>query len=465
MVNEHAQLWDKCCQFIKDNITPQQYDAFFRNVTSVSFENDILTLAVPSQFFVDQLEERFLPVLGAGLRKTYGHLPTIQYQYFVKKDAPDTDVTVRSTQPSPTILAQARVEVANPFQPEVARPFNPQLDPRNTFENYCSSLSNKIARSIGESIAMNPKVKTFNPLFVYGSTGVGKTHLIQAIGIRTKELDPQARVLYVNARLFESQFTAANRTGTINSFFHFYQSIDMLIVDDIQELQGKAKTQNMFFHIFNHLQQNNKQIILSSDCPPAEMQGFEARVLNRFKWGMSVELERPDLALRRDVLQKLAQKEGLQLQPEVLDFISTNVTESIRELVGVMASLMGRAAVLNCAPDLELARKVVGATVKLAETPASVLDFETLATKVADFYGFKSDQLYTKSRKREVSDARQILMYLAKTKANMPLTAIGTRIGRTHSTVIYACNNIEERRGVDHKLTADLEAIESSLIA
>lgn len=464
MTKDHLQLWEECRRFIKDNISDQQYEAFFKNVSSISFENKRLKLMVPSQFFVDQLEERFLPVLGAGIRKVYGQGVELFYHFNQVQNEPATGINMRSAAPSPAIMAQVqqRVQPANPFQAEPAKPFDSQLNPRYTFENYCSSFSNQIARSIGESIALNPKIKTFNPLFVFGPTGVGKTHLIQAIGIRTKELNPDTRVLYINARLFESQFTAANRTGSINSFFHFYQSIDMLIVDDIQELQGKPKTQNMFFNIFNQLQQNNKQIILSSDCPPSEMQGFEARVLNRFKWGMTVELERPDADLRRDVLRRKAEQDGLELGDDIIDYISRNVTESIRELEGVVVSLIGQAAILNCEPSIELAHKVVANAVKVSERK---LDFELIAERVSEFYGVSSDSLFTKTRRREVSDARQMVMYIAKKHANMPLKTIGSRLGRSHATVIYACNNIEDRLHIDAKLNQDLSSIVQTLSA
>ncbi|MDE5642230.1 MAG: chromosomal replication initiator protein DnaA [Muribaculaceae bacterium] len=462
MEKDHKQLWEECLKFFKDNVSPEQYNAFFKIVTSAGFENNKLELCVPSQFFVDQLEERFLGVLGAGIHKVYGNGVQLFYRFRQVQNAPDTELSIRSGEPSSAILAQVqqKVQPANPFQAQPAAPFDSQLNPFNTFENYCGSMGNREARAIGESVAR--KVMTFNPLFVFGPTGVGKTHLIQAIGIRAKELDPSLRVLYINARLFESQFTAANRTGSINSFFHFYQSIDMLIVDDIQELAGKTKTQNMFFHIFNHLKQNGKQIILSSDCPPSQMEGFEARVLNRFKWGMTQELERPDIELRRDVLRRKAEQDGLNLPDDVIDFIAANVTDSIREIVGVVASLMGRAMVLGCEVNLDLARRVVSNVVKINERR---MDFETIADRVSSFYGIEADRLFTNTRKREISDARQIVMYIAKTMANMSLKAIGARIGRSHATVLHGCNCIEQRLGVDRKLTDDLKTIEAELKA
>lgn len=461
MESRHKELWGECCRFIKDNITPQQYDTWFRDITSVSFENNTLVLMVQSEFFVDQLEERHLDVLRAGIKKVYGPGVQLFYDYYPVHNDPSTVITQRSAQPSPTIMAQSKAQPANPFQPKPAAEFDPQLYARYTFENYCLSQSNQIARTIGESIADNPTIKTFNPFFVFGSTGVGKTHLIQAIGIRIKEKNPQARVLYVTARLFESQYTAAVAKGTTNSFFHFYQSIDTLIIDDIQDLQGKKGTQNIFFHIFNHLHQNNKQIIMSSDCPPAEMEGFEARMLSRFKWGMSVELDKPDIELRRDVLQLKAEQDGLDIPAEVREFIASNVTDSIREIEGIVVSLYAHATALNCDITLDLARRVLANAVKINRRS---VNFEVIAEAVASHYGVKPDLLFTKSRKREISDARQVVMYLAKKLANMPLTKIGHRIDRTHATVIYACRNIEERLGIEKKLAADIDAIESAIM-
>ena len=311
------------------------------------------------------------------------------------------------------------------------------------------------------AIGDNPSLKTFTPLFVFGPSGVGKTHLIQAIGIRIKERNPHARVLYVTARLFQSQYTAA-AAKNINSFFHFYQSIDCLIIDDIQDLQNMPGTQNTFFHIFNHLHQHDRQIIMSSDCAPAEMEGFEARLLSRFKWGMQVELERPDITLRRDVLKLKAEQDGLAIPGEVTEYIASNVTQSVRELEGIVVSLMAHATVLNREISLDLARRVMSNAIKIKRRQ---INFEMITEAVASHYNICPDLLFTKSRKREVSDARQIVMYLAKKIGKMPLTTIGHKIDRTHATVIYACNTIEDRIATEKKLAADIDAIEAAINA
>ncbi len=401
-----------------------------------------------------------MDVLSSAIKKVYGAGVTLTYFFHQVKNEPATTVGIRTSAPSPTIVSQSKSQPANPFQAPKQQPFDPQLNPRYTFENYCEGTSNKIARAIGETVATNPSVKTFNPLFVFGSTGVGKTHLIQAIGVRLKETNPDARVLYVNARLFESQYTAASMKGETNNFFHFYQSIDTLIIDDIQDLHKKPATQNTFFHIFNHLHQNNKQIIMSSDCPPAEMDGFEDRLLSRFKWGMSVQLETPDFDLRRDVLRQKAEQDGVELSNEVIDYIASNVTDSIRDLEGIMVSLIGRATVLNCEISLDLAKSVIANYVKINKKQ---INFELIVEHVCSYYNIDPDSLFTKSRKREISDARQMLMYLAKKLTKMPFTAIGSRIDRNYATVIYSCKNIEERLALEKQLRDDVNAIEMAL--
>lgn len=470
MAQTHQELWANCLRFIKDSIGEEQYNAWFRDITCLRFENGVLHLFVPSDMFVDYIEDKYLNVLGAAIYKEFGKNVRLNYAYNVKADDPSSMVDLASARKSPAISSQetATPEV-NPFLPKpVTNDIKTQLNARYTFENYCCSASNKIAYNIAEAIANNPNIKTFNPFFIFGPTGVGKTHLIQAIGIRIKEHNPQARVLYVTSREFERQFTTALREkdvngqakNDINKFFNFYQSIDTLIVDDIQDLQNKGKTQNTFYNIFNHLHLNNKQIILSSDRSPAEMIGFEDRLLGRFKWGATVAMEKPDLDLRRDVLRLKAEQEGVSLSDDVLDYIVTNVTDSIRELEGVMASLLLHATVTNVPISLQLAQKVVGNAVKVTQRK---LNFEMIAQEVSTYYGLDADALFTKSRKREVSDARQMAMYLAKKLVNMPLTTIGHHVSRSHATVIYAINNIEQRLAVEHQLQTDVSKIKAAL--
>jgi len=463
MTDLHLQLWDKCRTFIKDNLQDDVlFDTWFKDITSFRYEDNALVLNVPSSFFVEQLDERFGRLIQSALTKVYGKGVKLYYRYYQVQNMPDTATTELSSKPSSTILSGKSAAPANPFRAETAPDIDSQLNPRYTFENYCSGESNKIAVAIAGSIADNPKNLTFNPLFVYGKTGVGKTHLIQAIGIRIKENNPSARVLYLTARLFIDQYTTAVRNKTINSFVHFYQSIDTLIIDDVQDLRDKPGTQNTFYFIFNHLHQNNRQIIMSSDVAPAEMDGFEARLLNRFKWGIATELEQPDFALRRNVLIQKARQNGLELTAEVADFVAAHVTDSIRELEGVIVSLVAYATVMNSDIDLRVAQTVVERAVKMNR---KTVNFEMIAEGVAQYYNINPDKLFTKSRKREVSDARQVVMYLAKKMAKMPLVDIGRRLDRTHATVNYACNIIEERLQIERQLRDDLDKIESAIRA
>lgn len=451
--------WNKCLEIFRDNLKTEQFEAWFKPIVPIEYHDNNLVLKVPSPFFIEQLEERFFNLLSHALKKTFGPEIKLFYRFEQVSNEPSTSVTYGSSKPSPAVAPRPGA-TSNPFQQQEAPDIDAQLNPHYTFENYCGSVCNKVARSIGEAIANDPKCKTFNPLFIFGAPGVGKTHLIQAIGIRIKELNPSTRVLYITARLFESQYTTAQRNGKINDFMNFYQSIDTLIIDDIQDLIGKSRTQNTFYHIFDHLMRNSKQLILASDCCPSKMEGMEERLLSRFKMGMTAELERPDYELRKEVLTQKAQQDGLEIPAEVLEYIALNVTDSIRDLEGIVVSLYAHATVLNCDISVDLARKVLAHAVKVNKPQ---INFERIAQTVAGYYDIDPDQIFTKSRKREISDARQMVMYLAKKHAKMPFTAIGTRLSRTHATVLYACKNIEERLPIEKQLQEDVTKIEASL--
>lgn len=453
MNKTHKELWEDCLRIICDNIPIEQYKAWFEPIVPLSYTNGEVTLFVPSAFFKEHIESTYLALLGKSMRRVYGDGVKLLYEYKQISHLPETAIHEAGFTESPVAKAGGN----GMFRTAEIASFDPQLNPRYTFENYCGSNSNKIARTIAEAIANDPKCKTFNPLFVFGPTGVGKTHLIQAIGIKIREHNPLARIRYVSARLFESEFTVASHNGKINEFINFYQSIDTLIIDDIQDLIDKPRTQGTFFHIFNHLHQNQRQIILSSDCAPTQLKGMPDRLLSRFKWGMTVELERPDLQLRKDVLRLKARQDGLSIPSDVMDFIAENVTDSVRELEGIVVSLLAHATVTNREINIDLARMVMNRVVRMHR---KTINFEMIAQGVATHYGLDPDAIFSKSRKREISDARQMVMYMAKKHAHMPLTAIGTRLTRNHSTVIYACRNIEERLPFEKQLQEDVAAIE-----
>lgn len=454
-------MWATFKAIIADNIPAEQFDAWFRPVNCVSFEADALTIDVPSPFFVEQLEDRYGHLIVKALKRVYGPDAVLYYRYYQVSGKPDTAVKVRDSRPSAASAnaAAARRPDSRPAPRCVGQ--LPPLNPRYTFDNYCSSMSNKVARSIGEAIANDPNCKTFNPLVIFGPSGVGKTHLMQAIGLRMLENNPATRVLYVTARLFESQFTKANKEGEINDFLYFYQSVDTLIIDDIQDLAGKPKTQNTFFHIFNHLIQNQRQLILSCDQPPALLDGLEARLIGRFRQGMTAELSRPDYELRRRVLTLKAEQDGLDLADDVIDFIAAGVSESIRDIEGIIVSLVAHATVLGRPIDLDLARSVIHNSVR-SQRPQ--LNFDIVAEAVAQHYGLDTDLLFTKTRKREVAEARQLVMYLVKKHTKLPLKAIGQRLNRTHATVLYACSQVDDRLSWDKKLRADIDALSAELL-
>ena len=369
-----AQQWNRCLDVIKANLPTEQFNAWFAPIVAVDFdqENNRITLRAPSKFFVEKIEGRYLSILSAALKMVFGENVKLTYKYNVV--GADDATAIEQTEDNSSVKLKQELKIrkprvaTNPFQEaDTLEDIDPQLNPKYTFENYCSSMSNKLAVSIGQAIAEHPEMKTYNPLFVFGSTGVGKTHLLQAIGIKLKENNPRMRVLYVSSRVFESQFTTAVLQKKVNDFINLYQSIDVLLLDDIQFLAGKEKTQNTFFHIFNHLHQHQRQLVMSSDCRPSDLDGMEPRLISRFKWGMTVELEKPDFELRRKFLAMRAAQDGLNIDDEVLDFIATHVTDSVRELEGIMVALLAHATMLGQDITIDLARSVIGNTVKVSQ--------------------------------------------------------------------------------------------------
>ncbi len=461
-----AQQWNRCLDVIKANLPAEQFNAWFAPIVAVDYdqENNHVTLKVPSEFYREKIEGHYLNILSLALKKVFGENVKLFYKYNVVRG--DETSSVKQQEDNSSIRLKQELKIRNP---RVANPFerqdtlddiDPQLNPRYTFENYCGSMSNRLAVSVANAIATHPEVKTYNPFFIFGSTGVGKTHLLQAVGIKLKENNPRMRVLYVTARVFENQYTTAVLQKKVNDFINFYQSIDVLLLDDIQEFAGKPGTQNTFFHIFNHLHQHQRQLIMSSDCRPSDLDGMVPRLISRFKWGMTVELEKPDFELRRKFLAMKAAQDGLNISDEVLDFIATNVTESVRVLEGVMVALLAHATMLGQDITIDLARSIIGNTVKVSQKQVT---FESIAETVADFYNLPTELIYGKSRKREISDARQLVMYLAKKEAQMSSPSIGAKLDRTHATVLHACIQIEQRMSIEKDFSREVQAITASL--
>lgn len=463
---EHVTLWDKCLAIIKDNVDEVAYEKWFVPIKSFSFENGELVLQVPSHFFQEYIEENYTELLRPVITRVYGKSIKLYYKVTVVEN-PIATVNVSSPEKSATVSRNIRqalpAQPLNPFQAPEYEDLDSQLNPYYTFENYYTSDSNKVARVTGEAVAASPGHNPFNPMFVYGESGVGKTHLIQAIGIKIKEQNPRARVLYLSANLFQQQYTTAVVHNQLNNFINFYQSIDVLLMDDIQEFAGKIQTQNTFFHIFNHLHLNGKQLVLTCDRPPVELEGIVPRLLTRFKWGLQVEVERPDYSLRRDILHNKIERDGLVISEEIVDYIARNVTDNVRDLEGTIVSLMAHAMAFNREVTLELAEQVLARSVRMVKKQITI---DSIKNAVCNYYDIKPDKLVMRSRKREVVVARQVAMYLSKKHTSTALAGIGSMLGRyDHATVLYACKTIEGQLQVDKELQKSVTEIEQMMTA
>lgn len=460
--NNHVELWKRCLSFIKDNVNERTYSCWFEPIEPIKYENNTLTIGVKSMYAYEILESQFLNLMRSALDK--GIAKGTQLNYKILADQTN-NITVdisgsnRSTD-VPVRPIKDGNKTPNPMQAIAPQDLDPHLNPNYTFNNFIKGTSNEFSRTVGETIAKEP-AKTFNPLFLHGPSGVGKTHLTNAIGTRIKELYPQMRVLYVSAHLFQVQYTDSVRTNQSNNFFRFYQSIDVLIIDDIQELSGSPKTLQTFFHIFNHLQQNGKQIILTSDRPPVMMQDLEDRMLTRFKWGLVVELEKPDLELRKSILRNKIAYDGLSIPENVISYIAENVSDSVRELEGIITSLLAHSILLKREIDLELTERIVRKAVLCEKKPVTI---ESIISKVCEHYKIEETAIHTKTRKREIVQVRQVAMFLAKKHTENSASKIGQLIGkRDHATVLHACNVVKDQLEVDKNFKAEIEEIEASI--
>lgn len=457
-------MWNKCLDVIRDNVSDITFQTWFSPILPHSFENNIFTIQVPSQFFYEYLEDKFVDLLRMTLHREIGKDTILNYRILVENTT-NTHVDYRGDSKSLSvdkITPKQANKIPNPFQKTVPTDFDSQLNPKYTFGNFYEGVSNKLARTAGETIANNPGKTAFNPLFVHGTSGVGKTHLCHAIGSKILDLYPDKKVLYVSAHLFKVQYTDATRFNTVNDFINFYQGIDVLILDDIQELVGMEKTQNTFFHIFNHLHQNNKQLILTSDKAPSELHGVEERLLTRFRWGLTTKLESPDVELRIKILQNKILQDGLSIPEEVVEFIAENVTENVRDLEGVIVSLMAYSVIYNKEVDLALAKRVIGQAIRKIEKKKVTVD--TISEIVCKHFNIKTELLQTASRKREIVQARQVAMYLSKVHTEMSLAQIGSVIGKkNHATVLHACKTVKDQIEVDKSFRDSIEEIEKVL--
>ena len=464
MVNDPKALWANCLSLIRSNVTAQQYQAWFEPIVFEHYDegNRTLLVQVPSRYFYEYLEQHYVPLLSTALVRCFGGQVRLNYRITVDQGNHLTNVEegsepVNIEAPAPTDCGNKSPNVLDAVGHQ---DLNPELDLHKTFQTFIEGDSNKLPRTVGLSIAEHPGKSTFNPFFVYGPSGCGKTHLINAIGVRCKELYPRKRVLYVSARLFQVQYTDAVRQNTVNDFVHFYQTIDVLIVDDIQEWASAVKTLDTFFHIFDHLFRLGKQIILASDRPPVDLQGVKDRLLTRFSCGLIAELEQPNVQLCIDILNAKCRRDGLKIPEDVIHFIAETANGSVRDLEGVINSLMAYSIVYNSNIDMRLAERIIKRAVKVDNKPLTVDD---ILEKVCNHFGVSQQHVFSRSRKRDYVQVRQISMYLAQKYTKMPASRIGQLIGgRDHSTVIHSCSAIEQRLKVDKAFMAELSSIENS---
>ena len=455
--------WGKSLALIRQNVTQQQFETWFKPIVFEHYNEATKTILVqvPSLFVYEYLEENFLNLLKTVLYRSFGEGAQLTYRVVTDKEHKLTqDLEADPTDAEPRKERSGANQSPSPMDVDKAADIDTQLDPHLNFKNYVEGTSNKLARSLGLSIAEHPSQPQFNPMFIYGPSGCGKTHLINAIGLRCKQLYPEKRVLYISARLFQSQFVDANLHSSINDFIRFYQTIDMLIVDDIQEWVNATKTQDTFFHIFNHLFRNGKRILLVSDRPPVDLKGMNERLFTRFSCGLIAELEKPNVELCTDILKAKIRRDGLHIPDEVIRFIASTANGSVRDLEGVVNSLLAYSVVYNSNVDMRLAERVIKRAVKVDDNPLTV---DEILDTVCNHFSVTLSAVNSKSRKHDLVIARQVTMYLAQKYTKMPASRIGRLVGnRDHSTVIHSCAQVENRLKVDCSFKEEVNSIEVS---
>lgn len=465
-------VWQQCLSLFKELVDEKTYTTWFLPIVPVSLEYNMLTLQVPSQFFCEFLETHFVEELQHVLHHVIGPNAGLKYNALVdsaSRNVQKGSVTLLSNTPeggsffaAPPTPQPAKSTESTVTSEEKKEPFESHLNAKLSFDSFYASECNRVARSVGETIATKPGLAPMNPFFVYGHSGVGKTHLCHAVGLRIREVFPELKVLYVSSHLFELQYTTAARTGATGDFVQFYQQVDVLIIDDIQWFIGKKKTQQTFFHIFNHLYMLGKQIVLTSDKPPVDLNGMEERLVSRIAGALSVELKRPDLSLRREILRRRGMENGITLPENVLDFIAQNVQSNVRELEGTLHSMVAHAAISGCDLNLRLARKIVKQAVKLEKKEVT---FSSIEKEVCGELQVSPEAIRSRSRKQDIVLARQIIMYLSKKHTDNSLNMIGEQLGgRTHATVLYGCQAIADQMSIDSLFAERIKALEKQVL-
>ena len=474
MIESASLIWDNCLSFIKDNINQQAYKTWFAPVKPVKLSGASLTVQVPSKFFYEWLEEHYIELLSTALTKQLGEDARLVYDVKMENNfssnksrtlkIPSAHKKFISAQNSSAPIEQKNREVKNPFViPGLRRvEIESRLNSNYNFNSFIEGDSNRLGRAAGHAVALKPGKTSFNPLLVHGCVGLGKTHLVHAIGIEIKEKYPEKSVLYISSEEFTQQYIDAVKKNNRTDFIHFYQMIDVLIVDDIQFLSGKKGTQDVFFHIFNHLHQNGKQVILTSDKAPVDMQDIEQRLLSRFKWGLSAELHPPNYQTRLTILKSRLFRDGVEMPDEITEHIAKYIDSNIRELEGVFTSLIAHAAFNREEFSLSLAKQIVDKFVKSNRPEISI---EHIQKVVAKYFDIDVATLQSKSRKRNIVQARQLAMYFSKKMTRSSLENIGFKTGkRDHSTVMHACKTVENLSETDKEFNSYIEELKKQLI-
>ena len=470
MESNHIEIWRECLKVIKDNTQEQAFKTWFKPIVPVSLKDNILTIQVPSQFFYEWLEEHYIDLLRTTIKKVLGDSGKLEYKIIM--DSSDNSYTMvlpgssRGNTKNP--IGRAPVEnlsqnIVNPFIIPGLRKLqiDSQLNENYTFDNFVEGECNRVARQGGLEVAKNPGKTVFNPLLIYSGTGLGKTHLCHAIGNEIKRLYPQKTVLYVQAEQFLNQWATASKNNNQNDFVHFYQMIDVIIIDDIQFLAKKPSTQDVFFHIFNYLHQNNKQLVITSDKLPADLKDIAPRLLSRFKWGLTTDLQMPDADTRTAILRNKLYNNGIVFPDEIVSYLATNVRTNVRELEGVLISLVAQSSLNKKAVTIDLAQNIIERFIRNSVKEVSV---EYIINMVCEYFSISPEQMALNTRKHQVVQARQIAMYLSKKYSSASLNSIGQQCGKKdHATVYHACKTVSNRLETDKQFKMMLADIEKKM--
>jgi chromosomal replication initiator protein len=452
-------LWEQCLVIIRDNVAPQLYKTWFEKIQALHYDNDVFTIQVPSQFFYEWIEEHFFDLLQKTLHQVMGANVSLQYQVVVENTEAEAERRTIRLPAKPTVAA-ATHQSSLPFAAATPAPqnFPSFLNPNYVFENFIRGESNQLAAAAALAIAEKPGRTKYNPFVIYGSTGLGKTHLVQAIGNRAQQNNRNLRVLYTNSERFTMEYINAIQTGKLNEFTNFYRSIDILVVDDIQFFSGKEKTQDSFFHTFNALYQSGKQIILTSDKAPKEIHGVDERLISRFQWGLTADVQAPDFEMRMAILQRKAIDEGVEIAGDIVEYVARHVTSSVRELEGTLISLLAKVSLDGRELTLDLAKEVVRGIAH--ETTPREITPKAVISAVSEYYDIAEMLIVGKTRKQEVVLARQTAMFIIKDLTQLSLKSIGSHFGgRDHTTVIHSCQVIQNYLDTDAKMQQTLNLL------